>query len=123
MTTGILLTLMAPLSAIVTGIIVFTIGFFGAHTVASAWVGARAATARAQASSLYLLAYYLGSSVSGTGGGLIWSHWGWPGLVALILGLLALAGLVVLRLTTLAPLRTERAATPGMAARYGAAAE
>lgn len=123
MTTGILLTLMAPLSAIVTGIIVFTIGFFGAHTVASAWVGARAATARAQASSLYLLAYYLGSSVSGTGGGLIWSYWGWPGLVALILGLLALAGLVVLRLTTLAPLRTERAATPGMAARYGAAAE
>lgn len=123
MTTGILLTLMAPLAAIVAGIIVFTIGFFGAHTVASAWVGARAATARAQASSLYLLAYYLGSSVSGTGGGLIWSDWGWPGLVALILGLLVLAGLVVLRLTTLAPLHTEQAATPGMAARYGTAVE
>ena len=80
----------------------------------------RAATARAQASSLYLLAYYLGSSVSGTGGGFVWSAWGWAGVVILILVLLALAGLVVLRLGTLAPPAAERAATPAMAARYDA---
>jgi YNFM family putative membrane transporter len=103
MGTGVLLTLLAPLAAIVIGIVIFTIGFFGAHAVASAWVGARAATARAQASSLYLLGYYLGSSISGTGGGLIWSLWGWPGVVGLVVGLLTLAGCVMLRLTTLAP--------------------
>lgn len=120
MTAGILLTLLAPLAGIVAGVVIFTIGFFGAHAVASAWVGARAATARAQASSLYLLAYYLGSSVSGTGGGFVWSAWGWAGVVILILVLLALAGLVVLRLGTLAPPAAERAATPAMAARYGA---
>ena len=55
MATGVLLTLSEFLGAIVGGIVVFTVGFFGAHAVASAWVGARAATARAQASSLYLL--------------------------------------------------------------------
>ena len=107
MATGVFLTLLAPLGAIVAGIVVFTVGFFGAHAVASAWVGTRAAGGRAQASSLYLLAYYLGSSISGTGGGLIWSCWGWGGVVALVVGLLVLAGLVVLRLTTLAPQATR----------------
>jgi MFS transporter, YNFM family, putative membrane transport protein len=98
---GLLLTLLAPLGSVVSGIVIFTIGFFGAHAVASAWVAARATTARAQASSLYLLGYYCGSSVSGTGGGLIWSLWGWPGVVALIAGLLGVAGMVVLRLVAL----------------------
>jgi YNFM family putative membrane transporter len=114
MTVGVFLTLMAPLGAIVAGIVVFTVGFFGAHAVASAWVGARAAGGRAQASSLYLLAYYLGSSISGTGGGLIWSSWGWHGVVGLVVGLLVLAGLVILRLTTLAPQAT-RLSAPVMA--------
>jgi YNFM family putative membrane transporter len=103
MATGALLALLKPLAAIVAGIVIFTAGFFGAHAVASAWVGVRAATARAQAASLYLLAYYLGSSISGTGGGFIWSAWGWNGLIALIVGLLGIAAVVVLRLTTLAP--------------------
>jgi YNFM family putative membrane transporter len=103
MIAGILLTLLAPLAAVVTGVVVFTVGFFGAHAVASAWVGASTTTARAQASSLYLLFYYLGSSISGTGGGFVWSAWGWPGVVALILGLLGLALLAMLRLTALAP--------------------
>jgi YNFM family putative membrane transporter len=98
---GLLLTLLGPLGAVISGIVIFTIGFFGAHAVASTWVAARAATARAQASSLYLLGYYCGSSISGTGGGLIWSAWGWPGVVGLIAGLLGLAGLVILRLVTL----------------------
>lgn len=123
MATGVLLTLLTPLAAIVTGIVVFTIGFFGAHAVASAWVGARAATARAQASSLYLLAYYLGSSVSGTGGGFIWSLWGWSGVVAMVLALLGIAGAVILRLTTLAPLRAEIPVPAVLAADFGPAAE
>jgi YNFM family putative membrane transporter len=95
MATGILLTLLNSLSAIIVGIVVFTIGFFGAHAVASAWVGVRATTARAQASSLYLLAYYLGSSISGTGGGVVWSAMGWYGVVGLVLVLLVTAGIVV----------------------------
>ena len=101
MAAGLLLTLLAPLAAIVAGIVVFTIGFFGAHAVAASWVGIRATTARAQASSLYLLAYYLGSSISGTGGGFVWSHWGWHGVVAMIAALLGGAVVVVLCLISL----------------------
>jgi len=75
MSAGILLTLVNSLPAIIAGIVIFTIGFFGAHSVASAWVGIRALAGRAQASSLYLLAYYFGSSISGTGGGVVWRRW------------------------------------------------
>jgi YNFM family putative membrane transporter len=120
---GILLTLLAPLTCVVIGIVVFTGGFFAAHAVASAWVGTRVVTARAQAASLYLLAYYLGSSISGTAGGLIWSNWGWSGVVVLILGLLGTAGLVMLRLMTLTPLPVNHAEARFTPAEYGPAAE
>jgi YNFM family putative membrane transporter len=101
MALGLLLTLLSPLAAIIIGIVVFTIGFFGAHAVAASWVGVRAVTARAQASSLYLLAYYLGSSISGTGGGFVWSHWGWTGVVAMIGTLLLGAAIAIVCLISL----------------------
>ena len=86
---GALVTLSQDVSTIVVGTALFTCGFFGAHTIASSWVGSRARTARAQAASLYLFSYYLGSSVSGTVGGLFWTSFHWEGVVCLILGLLA----------------------------------
>lgn len=101
MTLGLGLTLLPQLSAVVTGIVIFTIGFFGVHAVASAWVGAQVSHSRAQASSLYLLFYYLGSSVSGTGGGFFYQAWGWNGVVGLIFLLLLAAGLVGWWLTRL----------------------
>jgi len=39
---------------------VVTFGFFGGHSIVSSWVGRRAGNAKAQASSMYLFAYYLG---------------------------------------------------------------
>ncbi|MDR3567881.1 MAG: MFS transporter [Syntrophobacteraceae bacterium] len=88
MVVGALVTLSSVLGVIVVGVAIFTCGFFGAHSIASSWVGARARTARAQAASLYLFAYYFGSSVSGTAGGFFWSWRQWPGVVLLILALL-----------------------------------
>jgi len=96
MALGALATLSQSVSSIVFGIALFTAGFFGAHTIASSWVGSRARTARAQAASLYLFFYYLGSSVSGTAGGWLWSSYGWRGVISLILTLLAL-GLCLLK--------------------------
>ncbi|WP_020675197.1 MFS transporter [Geopsychrobacter electrodiphilus] len=93
MGSGLLLTLMSQLVTVICGIVVFTIGFFGAHAIASAWVGVLAGQARAQASSLYLFSYYMGSSISGTGGGFFYSAWGWTGVVLLI-GLLLIAALL-----------------------------
>lgn len=101
MTSGLLLTLMSQLIAVVIGVVVFTIGFFGAHAIASSWVGLLAGQARGQASSLYLFAYYLGSSVSGTGGGFFYEVWGWTGVVSLILLLLSAAFLISLKLQAL----------------------
>lgn len=88
---GVIFTMAASLLWIVSGVALFTCGFFGVHTIASGWVGRRAATAKAQASSLYLFFYYLGSSISGTVGGLFWLNFGWTGITALISTLLLLA--------------------------------
>lgn len=101
---GILMTLSDNLLVVIGGIVVVTVGFFGAHSVASSWVGRRALRDRAQASSIYLSLYYLGSSVLGTAGGWAFAHGGWPGVVAFVGGLYGIALAIALRLARLAPL-------------------
>ena len=101
MAVGTVLTLATPIPLIVAGVAVFTAGFFGAHSIASSWVGRRAKTARAQASSLYLFFYYLGSSISGTVGGYFWVHFGWRGVAAMIGLLVAAATVISTRLAAL----------------------
>ena len=92
---GLLMTLPDALPVIVVGTGVFTGGFFAAHTVASGWVGAVARRDRAEASALYLFSYYLGGSVAGALGGLVYSVGGWPATVWLVGTLLILALLLV----------------------------
>jgi YNFM family putative membrane transporter len=101
---GALVTLSSSLPAIIAGVVLVTFGFFGAHSVGSSWVAQRAQHAKAQASSLYLFAYYLGSSIIGAGGGLFWSRWGWSGVVSLLAVLLALALGIAVRLRAILPL-------------------
>ena len=84
MLAGTLITLAGSLALIIAGVGVFTCGFFSAHAIASSWVGRRANTAKAQASSLYLFSYYLGSSISGTAGGVFWMQYGWNGVATMI---------------------------------------
>jgi YNFM family putative membrane transporter len=91
---GIALTLTSSLALIVLGIAAITFGFFGGHSIVSSWVGARAGAAKAQASSLYLFAYYLGSSLAGVGGGLCYAARGWAGVVDFVTALL-LVGLLI----------------------------
>jgi YNFM family putative membrane transporter len=102
---GLLATLPQALVAIVIGTGVFTGGFFSAHTVASGWVGAVAQRDRAEASALYLFSYYLGGSVAGALGGLIYSVGGWTATVAFVSALL----LVSLLLAALLVRETEPA--------------
>ncbi|MNL53400.1 Inner membrane transport protein YnfM [compost metagenome] len=70
---------------------VFTFGFFAAHAVASGWVGQMARGYKALGASLYLLVYYVGSSVLGAWGGHFWAANQWPGVAAMAGGLLAIA--------------------------------
>jgi YNFM family putative membrane transporter len=101
---GLLLTLADWLPVIVLGVGLFTFGFFASHTVASSWVGRRAQAPQALASAIYLFFYYLGSSVIGSLGGMLWSAAGWPGVVGLLGAALGIGFLIALRLRGLAPL-------------------
>ncbi|MGW7686731.1 MFS transporter [Kribbella sp. NPDC054772] len=80
---GVAITLAAPLPFIVLGLAVMTAGFFAVHGVASGWVPARAhasGVGTGQASSMYLFAFYLGSSVFGGLAGTAWSRAAWTGV-------------------------------------------
>lgn len=94
---GLLLMLPDSVPVILVGLVIFTGGFFGAHSVANGWVGTRASKqARGQASALYQLAYYGGSSIGGVLGGIAYGAWGWSGMTLLLTAWLALAAAAVL---------------------------
>jgi YNFM family putative membrane transporter len=101
---GVVVTASRPLPLVVLGIALLTAGFFAAHSVASSWVGRRAHTAPAQASALYLLAYYAGSSLAGPFGGAAWSAGQWTDVAAFAAALLVIAFAVSLRLRRTPPL-------------------
>ncbi|MFB7724723.1 MFS transporter [Nocardia sp. NPDC056100] len=88
---GLLLTLPDLLPVILFGVLLCTAGFFAIHAAASSWVGAAANGNRAAASALYMCAYYLGSSIAGGLGGLVFGSFGWPGLAGYVAALVALA--------------------------------
>jgi predicted MFS family arabinose efflux permease len=91
MITGVLITLCANLFLVLAGLVVATVGFFGAHAIATGWAGRAAVVGKAQASSLYNLFYYAGSSVIGWFGGIALEHAGWPGVALTVLILAGVA--------------------------------
>jgi YNFM family putative membrane transporter len=115
MLAGLATTLLRPLAAVVVGLVIYTFGFFGAHSIASSWVGLRARHAKAQASALYLFFYYLGSSLFGAYGGFFWSAAGWRGVAGFVGALLVAALLISLRLSSVQPLARDTA-TPAVPA-------
>ena len=84
-------SLSGNLVVVLLGSAAMVFGFFGAHAVTSGWVNAWATQQRAQASSLYLFGYHLGSSLAGYVGGLLFGAFGWPGEVGTVI-ILLLAG-------------------------------
>ncbi|SKA97156.1 MFS transporter, YNFM family, putative membrane transport protein [Thiothrix eikelboomii] len=80
--TGSLFTLLAPLPMIVSGFLISSFGFFLTHSTLSSWVSQHALTARASASSLYLVFYYLGASLGSFYLEPFWQWAGWPGVVS-----------------------------------------
>ncbi len=89
---GIGLIALPSLPVKIVGLAVLTFGFFGSHSVASSWVGKLAdPDKKTQASSLYLLFYYAGSSLVGSGSGIAWHIWGWDGITLLVIVLISIA--------------------------------
>ncbi|CCB76485.1 MULTISPECIES: MFS transporter [Streptomycetaceae] len=105
---GLLLTFCDALAAVLGGLVLITAGFFVGHAVASGAVGHTATAARAQASALYLTAYYIGNSVGGTVGAAAYHGAGWPATVLVGLAAMACAAGV----TLYGALRERRAAVP-----------
>lgn len=98
---GLALTLSSALPLIVTGVALFTFGFFAAHSVASSWVGRLARRSKALASATYLTAYYLGASSLGWLGGHAWSAAAWGGMLGFLAALWLCCMAIALRLTRL----------------------
>ncbi|MFK4295210.1 YNFM family putative membrane transporter [Arthrobacter sp. GAS37] len=87
MTAGLGLTLWDNIAAVLAGLVVFTGGFFAAHSIGAGWTGTIATSGRAQAASLYNLSYYLGSSIIGWAGGLAFQAFGWTALAWTVIAL------------------------------------
>jgi len=94
MTLGLALMTPDSLPMLVIGLLVLTFGFFGAHAIASGWAPTLVEKDKAQASSLYLLFYYVGGGAAGTAGGVFWASHAWPG-VALFSGAMMLGAIVI----------------------------
>jgi YNFM family putative membrane transporter len=108
MLAGVGLTMLNPLACVVLGIATVTFGFFGAHSVASTWVGVRARRAKAQAAAIYLFFYYMGSSVAARWAD-FWEKARWPGVAGFVAALLisALAIAAVARPNSRRPLMSD----------------
>ncbi|WP_072805775.1 MFS transporter [Rhodococcoides yunnanense] len=96
MIAGVALTISSNLIVILLGLVVLTVGFFAAHAIASGWTGQRAVVGRAQATSLYNLFYYGGSSIVGWCGGLMFQQFGWTAMALFVMGLAVLAAVIML---------------------------
>lgn len=81
--------------SVTAGLGIFTFAFFGAHAVASRVVAQFIPEERSTSISLYFLFYYLGSSILGTGTGLVMHQWGWK-VFLFSLGIPVLAGLMLI---------------------------
>ncbi|KAB3519994.1 MFS transporter [Corynebacterium sp. zg254] len=84
---GALIMLAPNLASTLTGALLFTAMFFVAHSACSTWVAAAAQEHRSEASSSYVLMYYLGSSLMGWVSGWFFER-GWAVLIAWLCTLL-----------------------------------
>lgn len=93
---GLTLMLWDVLALTLIGLFVLTAAFFLIHSIASGWVGLIATSHRAAGASMYLLSYYVGSSVVGWMSGCAFDSLSWHGFIGwLSLWVLALLGIAV----------------------------
>lgn len=88
---GALFTLLPFVSIKLIGITFGIVAFFIGHSLASSAVGRLATHHKSQASSMYLLFYYIGSSVGGVLASYGWAFGSWIGVVILVICMLSIA--------------------------------
>lgn len=95
---GMVVALYPHLSAMLLGLCCISFGAFFTHTLAYGWVSQHAKTAKATATALYLVHYYIGGSIGGFFLLLCWQHGGWASVVVGGSVLFALLFVLILRL-------------------------
>jgi MFS family permease len=83
--TGLLLTLVPTLLAVLAGLALFNSGAFISQAAATIQTGALAGRARSSAAGLYVTVYYAGGSLGAIAPAWAWSRYRWPGCVALLI--------------------------------------
>lgn len=88
---GIALSLSSALPLVIGGLALVTGGLFVVQALALGFIGTAVPRARSSAVGLYVTSFYIGGAAGGVAPGWLWHHADWPGVVALIL--LVLAGM------------------------------
>lgn len=78
---GMFITLGSSLIAISAGLSLICLGFFVTHSIASTTVSQTATHHKGTATSLYLVAYYLGVSIGTTLLAPLWENFNWTGII------------------------------------------
>lgn len=78
---GAMLTISSSVAIIVIGLCLTCLGFFTAHSLTATSVTETATHHKGSASSLYLVAYYIGVTLGSSAVGPIWSAANWKGIV------------------------------------------
>ncbi|WHR51830.1 MFS transporter [Vibrio furnissii] len=74
---GMLIALVESIPFMMLGLMLISFGAFFTHTLAYAWVSQKATEAKATATALYLVHYYVGGSLGGFYLLYCWQHGGW----------------------------------------------
>lgn len=82
------------LVATVAGLVIFTVGCFTAHPVASGLTGQTAQLGRAQGTALYQLAWMGGTALFGWLAGVAYDAWGWTSVLGMVAVLCLLAAAI-----------------------------
>jgi MFS transporter, YNFM family, putative membrane transport protein len=94
---GVLLTLIPSLLLVGIGLSLASSGVFVSQTCANSFLrDAAPEGSRVSAAGMYICSYYIGGTVGGVLPGLFWRYAGWPGCVALICTVLAIAALTAI---------------------------
>lgn len=88
--TGILLSLSSLLPVVIGGLAMVTGGLFVVQALSLGFIGAAVPRARSSAVGLYVTVFYIGGAVGGVAPGWLWHHADWPGVVGLIVLVLAI---------------------------------
>ncbi len=94
---GSLLTLVPRIGAVIAGMALVAAGMFVVQSLSLGFIGVIARRAKSTAVGLFVTVYYLGGSLGGVVAAPFWRWFGWPGVIALLFGVMALMLATALR--------------------------